>query len=89
VGPGYTISLTQGGKNVTTLTPGTYTFVVNDQASIHGFTLQQEQGGTFQKDLTSLPFQGSQTVTVKLTKGQWKFFCPAHQSSMNGTFTVA
>ena len=89
VGPGYTISLTQNGQNVTTLKPGTYTFVVSDQASNHGFTLAQTQGGSFQKDLTSVPSEGSETVAVKLTKGKWTFYCPPHQSQMTGTFTVA
>jgi hypothetical protein len=55
---------------------------------IHGFTLQQTQGGSFQQDLTSVPSEGSQTVAVKLTKGEWTFYCPPHKSQMNGSFTV-
>lgn len=88
VGPGYTISLTLGGQKVTTLKAGTYTFVVADRASIHGFTLEQEEGGDFEQDLTSVPATGTKTVTVKLTKGEWKFYCPPHESTMNGSFTV-
>jgi plastocyanin len=88
VGPGYTITLEQGGKNVTSLPAGQYTFVVTDQSSIHGFTLEQEEGGDFEQDLTAVPSQGTQTVTVKLTPGEWKFYCPPHESQMNGTFTV-
>jgi plastocyanin len=51
-------------------------------------TLEQEEGGDFEQDLTAVPSQGTQTVTVKLTPGEWKFYCPPHESQMNGTFTV-
>ncbi len=33
VGPGFTITLTQNGKKVTTLKAGTYTFKIADKAS--------------------------------------------------------
>ncbi len=89
VGPGYTISLTMGGRRVSTLKAGTYTFVVTDRASIHGFTLEQEEGGDFEQDLTSVPSTGTETVNVKLTKGEWKYYCPPHESTMNGSFTVS
>jgi len=89
VGPGYTITLEQGGEKVTSLPAGQYTFVVTDRSSIHGFTLEQEEGGDFEQDLTAVPSQGTQTVSVKLTKGEWKFYCPPHESQMNGTFTVS
>ena len=35
-----------------------------------------------------MPSEGSETVTVNLTKGKWTFYCPPHQSQMNGSFTV-
>ncbi len=89
VGPGYTISLTMGGRKVSTLKAGTYTFVVTDRASIHGFTLEQEEGGRFEQDLTSVPSTGTETLNVKLTKGEWKYYCPPHESTMNGSFTVS
>jgi plastocyanin len=88
VGPGYTITLDQNGQKVASLPAGSYTFVVNDQSSIHGFTLQQTQGGSFQQDLSPIESEGTKTVTVKLTKGQWSYYCPIHQSQMNGSFTV-
>jgi len=49
VGPGFTISLKAKGKAVKSLKAGSYKFVVTDKASIHGFTLEQEKGGTFRE----------------------------------------
>jgi plastocyanin len=89
VGPGYTITLTQGGPHISSLAPGTYTFTIADKSSIHNFTLEQESGGSFEQDLTSIPDEGTKSMTVKLTKGEWKFYCSAHESQMNGSFTVS
>jgi plastocyanin len=88
VGPGYSISLTKAGKKITKLKAGTYTFVISDKASIHNFTLEQEKGGKFEKDLTSVSFIGTKTVKVKLKKGRWKYYCTPHESVMHGFFTV-
>jgi plastocyanin len=89
VGPGFTISLKLAGKKVTKLKAGTYKLVVADKASIHNFVLEQEKGGKFEQQVTTVPFMGTKTVTVKLTRGQWKFFCKPHESFMFGTFTVS
>ena len=88
VGPGFTITLTQGGKKVTALKAGTYKFVIADKASVHNFVLEQESGGKWEKDLTSVPFVGTKTVTVTLKKGKWKYYCAPHESMMFGFFTV-
>lgn len=88
VGPGFTITLTKGGKKVTKLKAGKYAFVISDKASIHDFVLEQQSGGKFEKELTSVPFVGKKTVTVTLKKGKWKFYCSPHQSLMSGTFVV-
>ncbi len=88
VGPGFTISLKTNGKAVKSLKAGSYKFVIADKATIHGFTLEQEKGGKFEKALTAVPAVGTKTVTVKLTAGKWKFYCPPHESSMFGFFTV-
>src|SRR4030081_1455335 len=61
VGPGYTITLTQGGKKVTKLKAGTYTFVINDKSSMHSFGLDGPNG--FAKDFTSVSFKGTKTFT--------------------------
>lgn len=88
VGPGFTITLTKGGKKVTKLKAGKYTFVIADKASIHDFVLEQQSGGKWEKQLTSVPFVGRKTVTVTLKKGKWKYYCAPHESSMSGTFVV-
>lgn len=88
VGPSFTISLKQNGKKVKKLKAGTYKFVISDKASIHNFTLEQERGGKFEKDLTSVSYTGTKTVKVKLKKGKWKYYCTPHESQMFGFFTV-
>jgi plastocyanin len=88
VGPGYTITLKQNGKAVKSLKAGSYSFVVADKANIHNFVLEKKKGGTFEKELTTVPFSGTKTVQVKLTSGTWEFYCRPHESQMQGTFTV-
>jgi hypothetical protein len=88
VGPSFTISLKRSGKVVKSLKAGRYKFVISDKASAHGFTLEQVKGGKFEKALSPVAFVGTKTVTVRLTSGKWKFYCPPHESSMFGLFTV-
>jgi plastocyanin len=88
VGPGFTISLKKGGKKVTSLKAGKYTFVVSDRASIHNFVVERETGGKFEKALTSVGFKGTKSVTVTLKRGKWKFYCEPHESFMHGSFKV-
>ena len=85
-GPGFTINLKMNGKAVKTLKPGSYKFVVHDMSSIHGFSLDGPHG--FAKDISPVPFTGTKTVTLKLKTGGYKFYCPAHESTMFGHFTV-
>jgi plastocyanin len=84
VGPGFTITLTQGGKKVTSLKPGKYSLSVNDKASIHNFRLS---GPGFNK-ATSVPGTGKTTFTVTLKRGTYRFVCDPHSSSMKGSFRV-
>jgi plastocyanin len=86
VGPGYTINLTVGGKKVSKLKAGTYTFAIHDKAAIHAWSLDGPNG--FAKDLTQVPFIGTKTVTLKLKAGKYKYYCPPHESMMFGHFTV-
>jgi plastocyanin len=86
VGPGYTIDLTVGGKKVSKLKAGTYTFVLHDRASSHAWSLDGPNG--FAKDLTAVPFVGTKTVTLRLKAGKYKFYCPPHEAMMFGHFTV-
>jgi len=85
-GPGYTITLKMKGKTVKTLKAGTYKVVISDKASIHGWSLDGPHG--FAKDISPVPFLGSKTVTLKLKPGAYKFYCPAHESTMFGHFKV-
>jgi plastocyanin len=86
VGPGFTISLTQGGKAVKTLKHGTYKLVIQDKSSIHAWSLDGPHG--FAKDFTEVPFTGTKTFTVALKAGKYRYFCPPHQSFMFGHLTV-
>jgi Copper binding proteins, plastocyanin/azurin family len=88
VGPGFTISLKRNGVRVKSLKAGRYKFVIADKASIHNFTLEQQSGGKFERDLTTVSFVGAKTVTVTLKKGKWKYYCTPHESIMFGFFTV-
>jgi hypothetical protein len=85
VGPGFTITLKQNGRAVKTLKPGTYTFVVSDKASIHNFVVE---GPGVARDITTPSFTGTKTVTIRLRKGKYKFYCRPHESSMFGFFAV-
>jgi plastocyanin len=86
VGPGFTITLKQNGKAVKTLKAGPYRFVISDQATIHSFKLEGPKG--LAKDLTTVPFVGTKSKTLSLKAGSYKFYCPPHESSMFGNFTV-
>jgi len=85
VGPGFTISLTKGGKKVKTLTKGTYVLTVSDKSSIHNFVVE---GPGVERDVTTVSFKGTKTVTLKLRAGKYKFYCRPHESSMFGFVTV-
>jgi plastocyanin len=88
VGPGFTISLKSNGKTVKSLKAGKYAFAINDKGNIHNFVLEKEKGGTFERTLTGVRFVGSKTITIKLTRGTWKYYCAPHESTMHGSFTV-
>ena len=90
VGPGFTITLKKPGvaKKVTALKAGTYSITVVDKSSIHNFVLEKAKGGKFEKEITGVGFVGTKTVTVKLTKGKYEYYCTPHESSMFGFFVV-
>ena len=85
VGPGFTITLTQGGKKVTKLKAGTYTFKISDKSNIHDFHLT----GPGVNKKTSVSGTGSSTWTLTLKKGTYKFVCDPHATIMKGSFTVS
>jgi plastocyanin len=83
-GPGFTITLKQGGKVVKSLKAGTYTIKVADKSNIHNFHLK----GPGVNKLTSVGKVYTVTWTVKLKKGKYTYVCDPHASLMNGSFTV-
>jgi hypothetical protein len=87
VGPGFSISLAKGGKKVTKLAQGKYTFVVSDKATIHNFALDGPNG--LEKTVTGVSFKGQKTITLTLKKGSYKFYCEPHESTMFGNFKVS
>ena len=85
VGPGFSIELKSGSKDVKTLKAGTYTILVEDKASIHDFHLK----GPGVNKSTTVAFTGKQTWTVKLKAGTYTYQCDPHASAgMKGTFRV-
>ena len=86
VGPGFTITLTKGGKKVKTLKAGTYKLVVVDKASIHDFVM--EGPNKWEKQFTGVAFTGTKSFTLKLKKGKYKYYCAPHESAMFGFVTV-
>ena len=85
VGPGFTITLTQGGKKVKTLKAGSYTVKISDKSSIHNFHLK----GPGVDKKTSVSGTGPTTWKLKLKKGTYKFVCDPHKAIMKGSFTVS
>ena len=84
-GPGFSITVTSGGKAVKTLKAGTYTLVVADKSSVHNFHLL----GPGVNKKTSVPFTGTTTWKVTLKKGTYTFQCDIHAASgMKGSFKV-
>ena len=84
-GPGFNITLTKGGKKVTTLTPGTYIFKIADRSNIHNFHLT----GPGVDKKTGVGFQGNVTWIVKLSKGTYTYVCDPHKAFMKGSFSVS
>jgi plastocyanin len=90
VGPGYTVSLTKGGKKVTSLTAGTYKIVVSDKSNFHNSVLEREKPSKpkLEKDISGTGFTGTKTVTMTLKPGSWRFYCSVHESQMHQDFKV-
>jgi cupredoxin-like protein len=84
-GPGFTITLTQGGKKVTKLKAGSYTFKIADKSNIHNFHLT----GPGVNKTTSVSGTGTTTWKVTLKKGTYKYVCDPHATIMKGSFTVS
>jgi hypothetical protein len=83
-GPGFTITLTQGGKKVTKLKAGAYTININDKSNVHNFHLV----GPGVNKKTSVTAVTKTIWKVTLKKGTYKFVCDPHATIMKGSFTV-
>jgi hypothetical protein len=86
VGPGFTITLKQKGLRVRSVKPGLYTFVVSDRSNIHNFEIE---GPGLDRAITTVGATGTKTVTLRLKRGMYKYYCAPHESTMHGSFKVA
>lgn len=80
----FKITLTKGGKKVTSLKAGKYKIVVSDPTSAHNFHLT----GPGVNKMTSVAGTGTKTWIVTLKKGTYTYVCDPHKSFMKGSFTV-
>jgi hypothetical protein len=83
-GPGFTITLTKGGRKVTSLKAGAYKIVIKDRSNIHNFHLI----GPGVNKKTAVARTGTTTWTVRLKKGTYRYICDPHASTMKGSFRV-
>ena len=82
----FKIDVERNGRDVKTLKPGRYVIVVKDPATIHNFRLK---GPGLNKEITTVGFVGTKTVTVTLKKGRYVYQCDPHAASgMRGSFVV-
>ncbi len=94
VGPGFTITLTQNGKKVTSLKAGIYTFRISDKSSIHNFHLTGPGGFSRiarpkdKKDSDAVGWTGTVSFQIALKKGTYSFVCDPHKTTMKGSFKV-
>jgi plastocyanin len=86
VGPGFTITLKQGTKKVTSLKAGKYMLKVVDKSNIHNFHIT---GPGLNKVVTSTPFVGSKTISITLKAGTYRYVCDPHKTLMKGSFKVS
>jgi plastocyanin len=85
VGPGFTIEVKQGSKDVKSLKAGTYSIKVEDKSSSHNFHLI----GPGLNKSTTVSGTGDKTWTITLKKGTYTYQCDPHAArGMKGTFKV-
>jgi len=85
VGPGFSIILEDAqGSRVRNLDPGTYDVQVEDLSEEHNFHLF----GSGVERLTSVGGMGTESWTVTLTDGTYRYQCDPHSTQMRGSFTV-
>ena len=83
VGPGFSIEVKKGNKDLKTIKAGTYKIKVEDKASIHNFHLF----GPGLNKKTGVSFKGETTWTIKLKAGRYTYQCDPHAATgMKGHF---
>lgn len=85
VGPGFSITLVDAqGSRVRNLEPGTYDIEVKDLSEEHNFHLT---GSGFDRS-TPVGAAVTESWTVTLTDGTYRYVCDPHATMMRGSFTV-
>ena len=85
VGPGFSITLEDAqGNRVRNLEPGTYDIEVKDLSEEHNFHLT----GPGVDQLTPVGAATTESWTVTLTNGAYRYNCDPHAATMRGSFTV-
>lgn len=81
----FVITLTKGGKRVTTLKARSYRLTIRDRSGIHNYRLT---GPRMNRAFTTVPARATRTFTVTFRPGTYRFVCDPHVATMNGRFTV-
>ena len=85
VGPGFSITLEDAqGSRVRNLEPGTYDIEVKDLSEEHNFHLT----GPGVDRLTPVGATTTESWTVTLTNGTYRYVCDPHSTTLRGSFTV-
>lgn len=85
VGPGFTIEVKLGNRDLKTIKAGTYRIKVEDKSASHNVHLKGP--GVDRK--TSVGGTAEQTWTVTLKRGTYTYQCDPHAAAgMKGTFRV-
>ena len=85
VGPGYSIEVKNGSRDLKTIKAGTHTIKIQDKSTFHNFRLK----GPGLNKSTTVAFQGETSWRVKLRPGTYTYQCDPHAlAGMKGHFRV-
>ena len=85
VGPGFTIEVEKGNRDLKTIKAGTYSMKIEDKSSLHNFHLI----GPGVNKRTTVAYTGETSWRIKLKPGRYTYQCDPHASGgMKGRFTV-
>jgi hypothetical protein len=80
------LTVTKGGKPVTTLDEGTYKLVVTDNSAKRDVTLRKISGA--KTLLTAKGYTGTKSVNLDLYGGLWKIYSAANEGGIFSFFKV-